>query len=348
MTHGLLALLATAAVLACTQPPVTPPHWTMVANVKVGQTPGPVTLGGRWAFVPNMNDGTVTQINRADGKVVATIRIEDPGVLRGQGCAPDSVHNYYSGSWSYRVCDVPYAIAWDGSSLWALDNSRKQLIRIDPLSHQRADRVNLPSTPGADLLHGVVYGWSIAAGSGMVWVSGYADHSLYGVNIQTRRVATVVTDLDHGPTTLVDAGGSVWVVCVRGTNGIGYLDRVDPATAHVVSRYPIEWWSEAIVADQGAIYVRGSFGGDISRLNASTGAIEWSQPGPGFIGRQGIDELGATPTGIWMSGPTTARIDLRTGAIAERIFVPSTSVTADGTEVWLVELNGSVDEFKWK
>src|SRR5260370_17906005 len=182
-----VALLATVAVGACNQASAAPPHWPIVANVKVGQTPGPVTLGGRWAFVPNMNDGTVTQINRADGKIAATIRIDDPGVLRGQGCAPDSIHNYYSGSWSYRVCDIPYAIAWDGSSLWALDNGRKHLIRIDPVSHQRANRVNLPSTLGADLLHGVVYGWSIAAGSGVFWVSRYAVHSLYSVDIPTRR-----------------------------------------------------------------------------------------------------------------------------------------------------------------
>jgi hypothetical protein len=319
----------------------------MVANIKVGQTPGPVILGGRWAFVANMSDGTITQINRADGKIVATVRVDDPGVLRSQGCAPDSVHNYYSGSWGYRACDTPYAIEWDGSSLWALDNGRRQLIRIDPVSHQTTDHVALPVSQPTDVQHGVVAGWSIAPGGGMVWVSGYADHSLYGVDIQTRRVTKVVTDLDLGPAALVADAGSVWVVCVRGTNGIGYLDRVDSGTANVVGRYPIEWWSEAIIADRGAIYVRGSFGGDISRVNASTGAVEWSEPGPGFIGRQGIDELGATTTGIWMSGPTTARIDPGTGVIAEKILIPSASVAADGTAVWLMELNGSVGEFKW-
>jgi len=135
---------------------------------------------------------------------------------------------------------------------------------------------------------------------------------------------------------------------VRGSSGIGSLDRLDPVTAKVVGRYPIEWWSEGIIADQGSIYVRGSYGGDISRVDVATGAVEWSQPGPGFIGRQGIDELGAASTGIWMSGPTTARIDSTTGAIAERIFVPSTSVAADGAELWLMQLNGTVTELKWQ
>src|SRR5260370_4262796 len=140
-----VALLATVAVGACNQASAAPSHWTIAANVKVGQTPGPVTLGGRWAFVPNMNDGTVTQINRADGKIVATIRIDDPGVLRGQGCAPDSIHNYYSGSWSYRVGDIPYAIAWHGSSLWAPANGHCPLSLIQRLRHQMHQSSTLPS-----------------------------------------------------------------------------------------------------------------------------------------------------------------------------------------------------------
>jgi outer membrane protein assembly factor BamB len=308
----------------------------MVHQVKVGQTPSPVTLGGHWAFVANMSDGTITQIERATGKVVATIAVADPKVLRAQGCAPDSVHAYYSGSWGWRLCDTPYAIGWDGSSLWALDNGDKQLVRVDPSTHKAAERIDLPGM-----------GWSVAFGHGKGWVSGWNDHSLYTVDLQARKLADVVTDLDNGPATLVDGAGAVWVVCVRGVDGIGHLDRIDPATTKVLGRYNIEWFSTAVVTENGAVYVRGSYGGDISRINAATGAVEWTRPGPGFIGRQGIDELGAGPTGIWMSGPTTARIDLVSGQIADRIMTPSSSVAADGNEVWMIQLNGTVAEFKW-
>jgi outer membrane protein assembly factor BamB len=309
----------------------------MVTHVKAGRTPSPVTLSDRWAFVANMSDGTVTQIERATGKVLATITVADPKVLRSQGCAPDSVHAYYSGSWGWRACDTPYAIGWDGSSLWALDNGNQQLVRVDPASHQAADRIQLPGI-----------GWSIAFGDGKAWVSGYADHSLYVVDLQTRKLTAVVADLDNGPATLVDGAGAVWVVCVRGINGIGHLDRIDPATVRVVARYDIEWWSTGVITESGAVYVRGSYGGDVSRVNATTGVVEWTQPGPGFIGRQGIDELGATPTGIWLDGPTTVRIDESNGRIAERIPVPSSSVAAGGSEVWMTQLDGSIAEFKWQ
>jgi hypothetical protein len=307
----------------------------MVASIRVGQTPGPITLGGQWAFVANMSDGTVSQIQRSTGKVVATIPVADPKVLRAQGCAPDSVHAYYSGSWGWRACDTPYAIGWDGSSLWALDNGNQQLVRIDPNTHKTAEHVGLPGI-----------GWSVAFGAGKGWVSGWNDHSLYVVDVQSRKLADVVTDLDHGPAMLAYGAGAVWVICVRGADRTGHLDRIDPATDMVTGRYTIEWFSTAAITDAGAVYVRGTYGGDVSRINASTGATEWTQPGPGFIGRQGIDELGASATGVWLSGPTTARVDPATGQIAERIPTPSSSVTADSSEVWVMQLTGNATEFK--
>ena len=326
------------ALLGCSgsaSAPPTPHGWTMVAHAKVGQTPGPVTLGGHWAFVANMSDGTVSQIDRGSGRVVATIKIADPGVLRDQGCAPDSVHAYYSGSWGWRACDTPYAIAWDGSALWALDNGNRALWRLDPERRLVNDRVRLPGT-----------GWSVAIANGIAYVSGFADnHALYVANLKTHDVTTI-GNLDTGPATLTADATGAWVNCVRA--GTGHLDRVDLAAGAVTGRYPNEWWSTAIVADQGAIYVRGTYGGDISRVDPTSGAMSWTQPGPGFIGRQGIDQLGPAANGIWMSGPTTARVDLSTGAIVDTIKVPSETVAAGDGEVWMIELDGSVAKFRLK
>ena len=336
MSRAALLILCLVAT-ACSQAPSPAPSWKLVHHVTVGQTPGPVTLGGKWAFIANMSDGTVSQIDRDSGKVVATITVADPQVLRAQGCAPDSVHAYYSGSWGWRACDTPYAIGWDGSSLWALDNGNRQLVRLDPSTRKAAERVQLPGI-----------GWSLALGDGRAWVSGWNDHSLYVVDVASRTLAATITDLDGGPATLVDGAGAVWVVCVRGVNGVGRLDRVDPKTLKVTNRYDIEWFSTAVTTLGDAVFVRGSYGGDISRIDASTGAVTWSQPGPGFIGRQGIDQIAAAANGVWMSGPTTARIDLATGAIAEKILVPSSSVAVGGGQVWLMRLDGSAAEFKFQ
>ncbi len=313
-----------------------PAHgWTMVAHARVGLTPGPVTLGGRWAFVADMGEGDVSQLDRATGRVVATIRVADPKALRAQGCAPDSVHAYYSGSWGWRMCDAPYAIAWDGASLWALDNGDRELVRVDTIAHRVAETLAIPGT-----------GWSLAIAGGVAFVSGMADnHALYSVNLASG-VVTSTDTLDTGPASLAADSSAVWVACVRA--GTGHLDRVDPATLRVTGRYPIEWWSTAVAVDAGAVFVRGTFGGDISRVDASSGRIAWTAPGPGFIGRQGIDELGTVTDGVWMSGPTTSRVDLATGQVVDRIQMPSETVAAADGEVWLVELNGSIAKFQLK
>lgn len=330
----ILAIASAGLVVACDQPSPAPPTWKEVAHIKVGLTTGPITLGGRWAFVPDMSDGTVTQIDRATGKIVATIKVADPHVLRSQGCAPDSVHAYYSGSWGWRLCDTPYATAWDGSSLWALDNGNTRLVRVDPATHQSGDYVTLPGN-----------GWAVAIAGSTAWVSGFtAEHSLYEVDLTARRVVATISDLDTGPASLAVDPSGVWVICARA--GTGHLDRIEPSTGRVTRRSVIEWWSITTIAYGGSLYVRGTFGGDISRVNTTTGAVEWSQPGPGFIGRQGIDQIAAAPDGIWMDGPTTARIDPATGLIAERLPVISTSVAADANELWLVHIDGSVGEYK--
>lgn len=330
--------VAAVALAACSQSTPAAPlvhGWTMVAHARVGQTPGPVVLGGPWAFVANMSDGTVTEIRRSDGRVLATIKIADTRVLRDQGCAPDSVHAYYSGSWGWRACDTPYATAWDGSALWALDNGDHALWKIDPTSHRVDGRVGLPGS-----------GWSVAIKDGVAYVTGFADnHALYIADLKTRSVTTL-HDLDTGPATLTADATGVWVDCVRAP--AGHLDRIDPAQKQVVNRYPIEWWSTAITADDGAIFVRGTYGGDISRIDPVTGAIGWTMPGPGFIGRQGIDQLGPAADGIWMSGPTTSRVDRATGRIVDTIPMPSETVAADNGEVWLIELDGSVAKFVLK
>lgn len=335
-----LALLC-ALVGACTPSSPAPPPaahgWTMVVHARTGQTPGPVTLGGRWAFVPNMSEGTVSELDRSTGHLIATIKIADPRALRDQGCAPDSVHAFYSGSWGWRMCDTPYAMAWDGSSssLWALDNGNRALWRVDPAKHEVVERIGLPGT-----------GWSIAFSTGKAYVSGFADnHALYVADLKTHAVTTI-SNLDNGPATLTADASGVWVACVRGS--AGHLDHIDPTTNEVTGRYPIEWWSEAITADKGALYVRGTFGGDISRVDPATGAVTWTQGGPGFIGRQGIDQLGVADNGIWMSGPVTARVDLGTGETVDKIMVPSSSVAAGNGEVWMIMLDGSVAKFQLK
>jgi hypothetical protein len=328
------AALLLAVTAGCTVSPSPAHGWVRVAHVQAGPTTSPVVLGDSWAFVANMGDGTVTQIDRASGKVVARIAVADTRLLREKDCAPTSVHAYYSGSWGWRDCNSPYAMAYGDSSLWAIDNGRDRLVRIDPHLHAAVDQVNLPGS-----------GWGIAISGTTAWVSGNeAANSLYQVDLRQHRVVATIGDLDDGTAAVVAGPNAVWVLCARA--GTGHLDRVDPVAARVTARYPIEWWSPTAVMDAGAVYIRGTFGSDISRVNADTGAVEWKQPGPGFLGPAGIDELGLTKDGLWMSGPSTVRIDPTSGRTVETLRTTSASVAAAPNELWLVLLDGSVAEYR--
>jgi outer membrane protein assembly factor BamB len=303
----------------------------MVEHFRTSDLTGPVVLGGPWAFVPNMSEGTVTQIDRGSGKTVATIDVADPRILRDQGCAPDSEHAWDSRSWGWRACDTPYAIAWDGSELLALDNGRKQLVRVDPARHRVMARIALPGS-----------GWAIAGDKATAWVSGWDDDSLYAVDLQSGHITASIRGLDQGPSTLAIGFGSVWVVCARGT---GQLDQIDPASFKVIARYPIGLWSTSVAASD-AVYIRGSNGGDISRIDPITGLVVWRQSAPAFLGRPGIDQIAVTSEGVWLSGTSTTLMNVHMGETADKVAVASSAVAAAGNELWLVELDGSVAELR--
>lgn len=307
-----------------------PPAWHEVARLRAGQTAGPVALAGRWAFVPNMGDGTVTQIDRAARRVVATIRVSEPKALLDQGCAPTDTHAYFYGSWGLRECNTPFALGWDGSSLWAIDNGLKQLIRIDPVAHAAVDRIDLPGKA-----------WDISIVGTTGWLSGYWDDALYKVDLAQKRVVAEINGLDHGPAALLATADSVWVLCTRA----GRLSRINVSDSKVAATYGVEPWSVDVVPASSAIFVRGTDGGDISRLSAADGVVQWTKPGPKAAGYYGVDHVGIAPNGLWLSGPTTARINLATGEIAERISRASMAASFESDELWLIGLDGSVSEY---
>ena len=327
----LFPLCVTLSGYACAgQVAPAPPAWHEVARLRAGQTAGPVTLAGMWAFVPNMGDGTVTQIDRQARRVVATIRVSEPKVLLDQGCAPTDTHAYFYGSWGLRECNTPFALGWDGASLWAIDNGLRQLVRIDPVARAAVDRIDLPGKA-----------WDISIVGTTGWLSGYWDDALYKVDLAQNRVLAQIDGLDHGPAALVATADSVWVLCTRA----GRLSRINVGDFRVAATYGVEPWSVDVVAEASAIFVRGTDGGDISRLSAADGAVEWTKPGPKAVGYYGVDRVGTAPNGLWLSGPTTARINPSTGEIAERISRPSMAASFGSNEIWLIGLDGSVSEY---
>ena len=82
------------------------------AIVGVGQRPAIAAVGAGAVWVPNTGDGTVTKIDPATNRVVATISIGNQlafyhGECEGKG----SVHSFMVTSFHVRRCDLPSAVA---------------------------------------------------------------------------------------------------------------------------------------------------------------------------------------------------------------------------------------------
>jgi DNA-binding beta-propeller fold protein YncE len=330
--YPLVLLAAANLMLACDQSS-TEHGWRPTMHVRTSELAGPVTVGGHWAFVPNMAAGSVTEIDMRSERIVATIQLADPKVLRAQGCAPDSVHAYDSRSWGWRACDTPYAIAWDGTDLLALDNGDRQLIRVDPEAGRIVDRVDLPGT-----------GWAIAADSVTAWVSDWDDDAMFVVNLASATVVATISGLAQGPSWITVANNTVWLVCAR---AVGRLYRIDATAQRIIGFSEVAPWSNAITAAGGAVFVRGDNGGEIARLDGITGDAVWRRDAPAFLGRPGIDEIAVVGGDLWLSGPTTQAIDLRTGRFVGSIPVASEAVGGEGDDLWLLELDGSVGEYRY-
>ncbi len=321
----LIAILGVCAGCDGAAPPAA--GWHEAARFKAGRTAGPVTLAGRWAFVPNMGDGTVTQIDRAARRVVATIPVSDPQQLLNEGCAPADNHAYFYGSWGLRECNTPFALGWDGRSLWAIDNGARQLVQVDPVAHLAGRRIDLPGK-----------GWDISIAGGTAWVSGYWDDAVYRVDLARGQLVGRIDGLDHGPAALATGPEALWVVCARA----GRVLKISPTDSRVVASFSVERWSVDVVPLATAVLIRGTDGHDISRLGAADGSVQWTSPGPMAMGYYGVDHVGVAPNGVWLSGPVTARVDAATGEIAETIRFPSMSASFEHDELWLIGLDGSV------
>ena len=77
------AALSVLLLVSCGQQASSPPT---LSSVKLtGHGNGPVVTDGRWVWVPNMDDATVTKVDARSDRVVSTIPVGNPKDLFDQG-----------------------------------------------------------------------------------------------------------------------------------------------------------------------------------------------------------------------------------------------------------------------
>ena len=144
------------------------------SRIEVGEFPLRLvdTPSGVWVSV--IGDGTIVQVDPDTGEVLSTVRLEPRG-------------------------SEPEGIAWDGESLWVVDQDGGRVLQLDDSGTELASY----RTDDAPRL--------VSVGESGVWVANYGGSSVS--RVADGKVRTVPVPGCTGPQGIAEVARKVWVSC---------------------------------------------------------------------------------------------------------------------------------------
>lgn len=199
-------------------------------RVAVGDAPLRLvdTPAGVWVSV--IRDGAVVRIDPATGTVDLRVRLRPAG-------------------------SEPEGLAYDGSTLWVVDQAHDRLVPIDPDTGHPGTPVRVGAAPRL-----------VSAGASGLWVGNYGDGSVSRVVPRAggATVRTVSAEPCITPQGLAEAAGVVWVACTVDGKVVGLDARtLEPVTT--LANLPA---ADAVVADGDTVYVVGQQGPTVWTIDA--------------------------------------------------------------------------------
>jgi YVTN family beta-propeller protein len=265
---------------------VDPEKAAVVHTIPVGDSPGPIAAHGRSLWVVNLNDRTLTKIDRADRSVVQSV-----GLPVGSGLSTPK---------------LLLAVAGDDVWVWACHLT---LFRVDPRSAQVAQELEVFPNKGAY----TDVSCAIAAEPGSVWVPlDYPKSEVLRVEAPTDGLASIAERIPvpTGPRSAMTIGaGSVWLADHEG----GAIRRLDPATGDITATLRLGDGLSAMVFGHGSAWVANDVEGSVTRIDPRTTSVVRSIS----VGSQPTG-LAVSPDAIWVANSgdgTVSRIDPATYAV---------------------------------
>ena len=307
-----------------------------LAVVKVGVRPGIPATTSHAVWVPNTGDGTVSKIDPASNRVVATLHIGNQLAFYHRDCeAKGSVHSFMVTSFHVRDCDLPSSLAGGAGSLWVAKNDDQAVWRINPSTDQVIARVPVGLVP-----------FDMAASESAVWVTGYWTDQLVRIDPATNTVVARLT-LPDGPSGIAISDQAVWVASTIA----GQVMRIDPFTNQIVATIPLACPTACfqgslpltLALTSNALWVRTTGDGLVVRVDPATNTVVSTIPVSYPLGRNGQDRIVAFNGGVWVCGTNLQRIDPQTNTIASSIGVSATSVIAGFGSLWITDILGRVE-----
>ena len=247
---------------------------TIVAEVPVGNQPGPIAAGAGSLWVGNLQDRTLMKIDpaRRSETGLTTLANRTPtGVAVGLGAV--WVAHGVRGDVSRvdpqfgQVTDVtsaggaafgsPYgSVAVGAGSVWSVF-ADSTLARLDAAG----------TVLGRGLAGSLPAGIAVAGDS--VWVTNSGDATVQRFSVRSFAEGPVrVFNVGERPTGIAYAEDAIWVAC----SGDDVVWRIDPGSAATLP-IPVGDGPSAVAAGSGSVWVANTAAGTVSRIDPRTNAV---------------------------------------------------------------------------
>jgi YVTN family beta-propeller protein len=273
---------------------IDPAKDAVAGSLALDDGPGPIATGARGLMVLNLNSQSLTHIDAAGRRIVATAGVGgSPGTLAltaddlwvtkhcGEG-GPGSVFRYVMASdGAINITDaeeislagiagagdpIPQqtgpgcGMAANAGSVWVATTIPPGLARIDvDASHvaRVARTARLRFVPEA-----------IALGAGSVWIPDKQRNGVVRIDPETLARVRLV-EVGDDPVAVASGLGAVWVA----NYGDGSVSRVDPRTNGVTKAISVGANPAALAVGKDSVWVANSGDGSVSRIDPRTNAV---------------------------------------------------------------------------
>ena len=321
-------------LVSCT-PPQAAPSGPVLASIAVGSRPGTPAVGLGAVWIPNTGDGTVSRIDPASNRVVATLRVGDAGAFYQRVCQPyGSVHSFMVTTFHVRRCDLPSSIATANGLLWVAKNDTNTILAIDPKDGHQVASIPIGVTP-----------FEIRANEQALWVTSYDDNVVVRIDVRSKQVVQTIAQ-SGGPSGLALDGDTVWVANSRA----GTVARIDARTNQMVATVPVPcsetcWTAPTplpVAVSNGAVWARNEGIGTLSRIDPTSNTVAATLDVNTFNGRSGQDALAIAPSGIWLAGISLQNIDPGTNRVVTTIDQPGITLAYGYGSLWVTDTSGRI------
>ena len=308
----------------------------MLASIAVGSRPGTPAVGLGAVWIPNSGDGTVSKIDPATNRTVATIPVGDAGAFYRNVCQPyGSVHSFMVTTFNVRRCDLPSAVGTGNGLVWVAKNDAKAVVALDPRDGHQVASVTIGVTP-----------FELAANDQALWVTSYVDDVVVRIDVRSKTVVQTISQLGGGPSGLALAGETVWVTNSRA----GTVARIDARSNQVVATIPMRCTGPCmqgatplpVAVSRDGVWVRNEGTGSLSRIDPSTNTVVSTTDVSAFYGRDGQDAIAVTPSGIWLSGIRLQNIDPDSNRVVRTIDQSGITLAYGYGSLWVTDVVGHI------